>query len=352
MRGSVLALCVAIFAVTAASPANSRSGENSAAGASSATAGPQLDTYAWAKNEGEYHVSGVDWKAYCREQMEAETNNRATQGDADTELPYPDAPVIENPAVDACRGYGARVVANPPGEPCPYGHVKAEVVYFNFELALDDWNITNANDWNDARRAGGDSGAWIQQYVCLEIFPDTFDKANFTEIIGDPGLDKSPHVSGLTGLETWVWHDFSQPEAAVMSRTFTAQLGNTPFEMVATVWVDQIRWDFDGDRAWDVVIDPADTENEPASLPDYISVGGTDDADGNAGSFMFLRKGVYPVTIEVEWRGMYEFVEFPANNGFYDPVIVTTTEDYRVCEVVGVLTAGDRTSDLTGCPPA
>lgn len=308
-------------------------------------------------------VTGVSLEDYCRAAWGAVQNAR-DQSAWETANPDevaagedPPSIIFTVPGVDpdpdadtrACSGMSARLIANPPGEPCPYGHGKALAGYYAYNVSIQAFEWFGSDEWTAARAAGGDSGVWDTAYVCLELFAGLDDAASFAEIVLEPDFAKSPHVTGLAGLETWVWHDFTAPESRVITRDFVIDADGLPLGLTATIWVDQVRWDLDGDGSWDVVADPPDTDTEPASPSQYLQAGGSDDENLNAGTFTYLRKDLYSVTVQIEWRGTYEFVNYPGNTGFYDPLVVSTTEDYRVCELIGVLAVDSAGPDNTAC---
>ncbi len=363
--------------LTLASPASAGDVDVPSASVSTSSVGGRILGDVFVTNGHVGRIVGVSLVEHCFRVYAAEANwqarrawelanpEEAAAGEEPPSVIYdhPEVEPEEDPDKRGCAGTSVRLVANPPGEPCPYGYAKGLTGYYAYNIRIRGFEWTGSDEWTDARHAGGDSGVWSTEYVCLELFAGFEDHASFSEILFEPGFAKSPHVTGLTGLETWVWHDFSALVddlssvrdgvgdrcAWTISRPFVVDAQGLPLGVVATVWVDAVRWDLDGDGEWDVVADAPDTELEAASHAEYLEVGGGDDPDANAGTFTYLRKDVYPVAVEVEWRGIYEFVNYPGNQGFYDPIVVSSTEDYRVCELVGVLGAGSDGPDNSTC---
>lgn len=300
-----------------------------------------------------------DLPGYCYEAFGARENAREIDArgrandealDAGDVLPWPDVMaglpfpgVVPDADADTqpCDGMYAQLATNPSGSPCEFTEIKAITGYYNYDWHTLEMNYTPSSEWTGARRDGGDSGVWSTEYVCLDVIDDFEEHASFDELVVAPEFWKSPHVVGLTGLDTWVWYDFANPDSHTLTRDFTVDADGLPLGVTATIWVDWVRWDMDGDGSWDVEVDLPDTEFAPASDVEYLVGGGTDIEDGTAGVFLYETKATYPVTVEIEWRGVYEFVNYPGNSGFYDPLSATSVTDYQVCEVVSVLNQVD-----------
>ncbi len=277
---------------------------------------------------------------------------------AGDELPYPDvladlpyAGVIPNADGDVrpCLGTSARLASDPPDPPCQFGEIKAVVGYYYYDLAGRDFVFLSSEDYTAYRDRGGDSGVWDTEYVCLAVIDEDDLTASFDELLVAPAFWKSPHVVGLTGLDTWVWYDFTIPESHTLRRDFTVDADGLPLGVLATIWVDLVRWDMDGDGEWDVEVDLPDSELAPAAHAEYVEVGGSDSEAETAGTWLYETKGTYPVTVEIEWRGIYEFVNYPGNDSFYDPLFASSINDYQVCELRGVLIEEDGPNAVDSC---
>jgi hypothetical protein len=296
-----------------------------------------------------------DLEGYCDEAFDAQDNGweveRRERANTEAEaagqpIPYPDLLAdLPNPGItpnadadtDPCNGTSARLASNPPNPPCPYTEIKAETGYFSYDTDANTIIFTPSSEYTGVRQDGGDSGVFDTEYVCLDVIDDFETEASFDELVVAPGFWKSPELIGLTGLDTWVWYDFTDPESHTITRDFTVSADGLPLGVNATIWVDMIRWDMDGNGNWDVEVDFPDTELTAATPTQYHQFGGDNTEDGTAGTWLYQTKGTYPVTVEIEWRGIYEFVGYPANDGYYDPLTAATTNNYQVCELVAVL---------------
>jgi hypothetical protein len=303
-----------------------------------------------------------DLAAYCLEAHSAIANARAladanpenpdpAAADPDLEPPHPGVPPDEDADTRPCRGRSARLVADPPGEPCPYGSAKAVAGYYYYDLDARSFRFLSSADYDRYRREGGDAGMWPTEHLCLDLFAGAVDRASFVEVVEKPRFLRSPDPIGLTGVDTWLWYDFGTPESHTITRSFTVDADGLALGVEATIWVDSVRWDMDGDGGWDVTLDVPDGPLAAASAEEYRTAGGSEDEEANAGAYLYETKATYPVTVEVRWRGIYEYVGYPGNRGFYEPVTAASTTEYQVCEVVAVRTTPGAKLDHPGCAP-
>jgi hypothetical protein len=184
-------------------------------------------------------------------------------------------------------------------------------------------------------------------FECLEIFDPGTDVLAVEDSVMTPTFGKSPHVTGLAGLDTWLWFDFSDPDShSIELTTVIEKIQGLPITIAGRAWVDKIEWDMDGDGNWDVTLDIPDSWDEPASHDTYVALGGADGADVAAGTFLYETKGDYQVRVGVTWRGTYTVI-VPGFGGLYVYPAITRVEafPYQVCEVRAVLVnpSDDRT---------
>lgn len=189
--------------------------------------------------------------------------------------------------------------------------------------------------------------------TCLEVFDPDDDVADVANTVPAPSFGKSPEIVGLTGLDTWLWHDFSDPASHYLEvDTIVTTIRNLPLTIEARAWVDEVVWDMDGDGDWDAGVDiPEPLWYEPPSHEVYVEAGGSNSAEDAAAVFLYETKGEYLVSVGVVWHGVYT-VTVPAFGGIYRYPAVTRVETfpYRVCEIRGVLTQPGEHPDLETCP--
>ena len=142
-----------------------------------------------------------------------------------------------------------------------------------------------------------------------------------------PGVHIDPHIDGLTGLDTFLWHDDratsrvdhdDDPSTeAVPGVEVTATAG--PYTVTARAWIVEYRWET-GDGA---------TYSSPTA-------GSHDDP---AATHVYDVKGDYEVVAETVWRGSYVWTATDGTSGRGDLGTGTrrSTRDYRVIEVRSVL---------------
>jgi hypothetical protein len=135
------------------------------------------------------------------------------------------------------------------------------------------------------------------------------------------GLNPSPAVRGLTGLDTWLWYEHAgdDPEPSIELHLRVPDPANgVVYDVTATAHA--------GEFVWDMGVGPdgvyaSTTPGSPADLPDTA-----------AAIHLYEVKGTYPVTMTVTWTGSYSYPEFTGTNPFAD-VDLVATEAYPVAEV-------------------
>jgi hypothetical protein len=249
---------------------------------------------------------------------------------------------------EACRA-GAAVQIRPPAvleNRCPPGTI------FAIEGSVE-WSpgspFAPPGEFTFRGYASSDTVNEVAFNTCLEIFDPSEDVASVEELVPVPVFGKSPEVTGLTGLDTWLWYDFSDPGSyLVVAPTRVERIVGLPIDLVATAWVDAVRWDMDGDGVWDEEVDIPDVSWwEPPGHEVYEAAGGGNSADEAAAVFVYETKGAYQVAVGVVWRGVYT-VTTAGLGGVYEYPSVTRVEtfEYRVCEVRSVMAAVGEDRDL------
>ena len=175
---------------------------------------------------------------------------------------------------------------------------------------------------------------------CLAIFPDAEATQHFTEQLPAAELTILPEGIGLTGADTKLWYDFSDPSDAVIGPiTVGLDHRGTSWTLTAYAWVDEVGWNLDAtdDPAWDVSVDFPDTDWVPAYPGEYETLAGS--LDFPAHLHTYERKDFYTIATGVTWRGYY-VVDSIGGLGWgfteqYEPVTRWTTNPYQVDEIVG-----------------
>ena len=150
---------------------------------------------------------------------------------------------------------------------------------------------------------------------CMEIVPgDPADFAHVTELVPSTQDNLNPRVTGLTGLATWLWYDFSQPDTHLLETQVSVAARGTTWTLDMVAWVDEVWWDIDcqaacdyhgaraafDESAIDYVLDLPDTLEQP--VPDYD---GGEEGDGQAAAeHLYRTKGDYIVSTATVWRGV------------------------------------------------
>lgn len=128
--------------------------------------------------------------------------------------------------------------------------------------------------------------------------------------LAEAGLGINPAGDGLTGLETWLWHEGPASEVSVAPTL-------RGYGLVVEAKPVLYRWDMG--------------EGSIYSSPSPGS------EDQPAANHVYETKGDYEVTMEVVWEGTYEFSGFGVSNtGSLGSVTVTRSREYHVAEARAV----------------
>lgn len=208
------------------------------------------------------------------------------------------------------------------------------------------WRSYYGVDWTENFGGGIPNVSGTYNMECMEIVPgDPADFANVTELVPSTQSNVNPTVSGLTGLETWLWYDFSAPTSSELVAQVTVPARGTTWVLDMNAWVDEVWWDMDCETACDYrgpragvseagidhVLDLPDTREQPAPLYD----GGIEQEGLSAAEHLYRTKGDYIVSTSTVWRGIYTFLGVTY---YYDPVVVSSALPYQVVEVRSIIT--------------
>jgi hypothetical protein len=210
----------------------------------------------------------------------------------------------------------------------------------------DRWDYSFGTDW--AESYWNDSSITADMVLrCVDIVePENPDFADVAADVPSAQVNYNPLVIGLTGLDTWLWYEFTTPNTYSLGpKTVTVNAYGKDWTLTANAWVDAIHWDVDcenqcdfrgsvaewDDSDMDLTYDFPDTPGEIAAS---YEGGGPSDDDALA-KHLYEEKGMYTVATATVWRGYYVSLGVPY---LYDPVVVVTSRPYEVQEIRGVLT--------------
>ncbi len=212
-----------------------------------------------------------------------------------------------------------------------------------------EWRYFFGTDWAE-EYWGGFSITADLELRCIEIVePEDPDFADVAADVPSAQVNYNPLVVGLTGLETWLWYEFTAPNTYSLGpKTVSVNQYGRDWFLTAHAWVDAIHWDIDcesqcdfrgmaaewDDSGIDLSHDFPDT---PGQIAAFYNGGGPSDDDALA-IHMYEEKGDYTVATATVWRGYYTSLGVPY---LYDPVVVVTSRPYEVQEIRGVLTTPD-----------
>lgn len=190
---------------------------------------------------------------------------------------------------------------------------------------------------------GGPTGAvfaadgYVYRWVCTDpsVGDDVWEEA--VEQMTPIDVDVSPTVTGLTGLETWVWYD-GQVTVDPFQVAWTDPATGVGWILEARAWVAEHRWDLGDDTTITATATvfgdargAAGTETDPAGTHTYRTTSaGAGHTDG------------YPFTYDATWVGDYRWwstaadawsVWVPMANTFTD----TTTLSYEVIQIRSIV---------------
>ena len=171
---------------------------------------------------------------------------------------------------------------------------------------------------------------------------DVWDAAS--RELPEPNLSLSPSPivhglpTGVTGMEMWLWFDPGAPgwDPPEISVSVSASAGGLATQVDA--WIAAVRWDFDNGDAESIGFVELGSTTAP-SVEHYRAISGTEEEP--ARTYLYDRKGLYGLTIEVTWTGRFElFDAVGLSLGTYplDPYIDIETIGYQVIEIRSILT--------------
>lgn len=343
MNRFLIALMVALLALlkpaTASAQADQGDHPEFTGQASSVLYPTHLGNYVVGTGDGA--STGADMRVYCWDWFAAHYNYLVLIGQEP-------GPVIDGyppqsaPEPSYCKEhFGYKIEPPPPGiiNHCPPGTVAAYYGFYDW-VPGKPFDPPGSFSWRYLS-----VGPSVDPYLfdCYEIFDPDDDVLSITEAVAEPTFDKSPVAQGLTGLDTWLWYDFTLPSSHTITASTTLNtIVGLPITIEGTAWIDKIEWDMNGDGVWDVDVDFPDQWDVPPPREIYLVHGGDNSEDGAAATYMYEEKGTFDIAVGVTWRGIYTVI-VPGFGGTYayPPVTRIHTEPYVVCEIRPVLGSSD-----------
>ena len=208
------------------------------------------------------------------------------------------------------------------------------------------WRSSYGVDWTESFSGGIPKASGTYQMDCMNIVPG--DPAAFDDLVESvPTVQDNvkPTVTGLTGLDTWLWYDFTSPDSHSLVTQITVSARGTTWTLDMTAWVDEIMWNVDCetdceyhgslvayDRSGvDYSLDLPDTAEQAAAVYD----GGSDEDGLAAAAHRYRSRGDYIIATSAVWRGVYTFAGITYH---YDAVVVSTSRTYEVVEIRSIIT--------------
>jgi hypothetical protein len=185
-------------------------------------------------------------------------------------------------------------------------------------------------------------------FRCLPIYDPDTDIAEVVEAVPATQVNLNPSIKGLTGLDTWLWYDFSLPDASQIGPyAGTSWSAHGEWWTITTfAWVDKVMWDIDCTTAcnyhgmasgfdvsgYEYVLDFPDTNSRPATVYE-----GGAEADGEAAfAHIYDSLGDTTVSTAAQWRGWYYVTSSDGDQGplnLYAPVIVAESWTFPIVSV-------------------
>ena len=108
------------------------------------------------------------------------------------------------------------------------------------------WRSSYGVDWTETFSGGIPKASGTYQMDCMNIVPGgpaAFD--DLVESVPTAQDNVNPTVTGLTGLDTWLWYDFTSPDSHSLVTKITVSARGTTWTLDMTAWVDEIMWNID-----------------------------------------------------------------------------------------------------------
>ena len=233
---------------------------------------------------------------------------------------------------------------------CGFGELAFVQAHFLFQPD-SGWSFAPGTNLTDDFGGFDLSDSNPIEVICGRIFEEHTDVAGFSETVPPVQVNHDPIVSGLAGVETWLWYDFARPGApSALSASATITSRGTTWTLTADAWIDLISWDVDCASQCDfrgmasefdrsgldgLTIDFEDSPWQPADEYD----GGSGSEHGFAAGHVYEEGGAYTISTVEFWRGRYSWsgVSYP-----YARVVVAGSRAYSVGQARGILTAPAR----------
>ena len=216
-------------------------------------------------------------------------------------------------------------------------------IHYNYH---GTWHSSPGTGWANDPNGEVPGVTGNHELACMDLVPGgPIDFANITDRVPGTQDNVNPTVTGMTGLETWLWYDFSAPQSHTLATIVSVNARGRTWVLDMTAWVDEVWWDVDcqtdcsynGTRAAfnesgiDYVLDLPDDDWQPATVFD-----GGEEGEGQAAyDHLYRTKGDYIVSTSTVWQGVYVFAGITYQ---YDPVVVAVERPYQVVEVRSIIT--------------
>ncbi len=186
------------------------------------------------------------------------------------------------------------------------------------------------------------------EFACLSIFDPDSDIAQVIEAVPTTQINANPTVRGLTGLDTWLWYDFTNPASWSLGpyQATTFDSAGETWTVTAHAWIDKVMWDIDCQTACDYrgmatgfdtsgyeyELDFEDSTRWPADS--YFA--GVEAEDQAAFEHIYDARDDYTLSVAAQWRGWYYVTASTgtvAAESLYAPVVVADAINYEVISV-------------------
>ncbi len=230
---------------------------------------------------------------------------------------------------------------------CQTGQVMMASATYYYSYFTGSWESGFGTNWNEFP-GGNVLFSTDIEFRCLDIFDPDTDIAEVVEAVPATQVNLNPSIKGLTGLDTWLWYDFSSPAASILGpyEATTWSAHGESWTITTYAWVDKVMWDVDcttsctyhgvasgfDPSGYEYVLDFADTASRPA-----IEYEGGAEADGQAAfEHIYDSLGDATVSTAAQWRGWYFVTSSDgdeAARGVYAPVIVAESWTFPIVSV-------------------
>lgn len=215
--------------------------------------------------------------------------------------------------------FGGLIIITSEGETtCAIGEVllaSASYRYVWFE-SYQGWQYWYGSAWVEFPAPGTLVSGEIN-FECVEIYDPVTAFDEVVEAVPTTQVNLNPSIKGLTGLDTWLWYDFSAAAASEIGPiTATINSRGMTWILDSYAWVDKVMWDIDctsnctlrefaadfSDAGYEYVLDFPDSALSPAAVYD-----GGAGIDGEAAfEHIYDDIGDFTVSTATVWRGYWQ----------------------------------------------